>query len=213
MVLPAFLRIYAASPQRDDDRSVFAGRDCDAEGAYSLLRVLDSPPCLDSPIRGVYSPIKKLWGRTPRNHCKTRISAQSPATVPAGGHLRPSRPAHLQHHRHQAALHAKNLRDRPHERPIFQGFCVSPRRQRSWHHCQQLGDFLRVAGGAGSDAAAEAVDGRAEPVQLRAKGVTIDCRTRLQQCPFAFTSSERKIRTVDEIWRVVLSAQKRNVTP
>ena len=96
MVLPAFLRIYAASPQRDDDRSVFAGRDCDAEGAYSLLRVLDSPPCLDSPIRGVYSPIKKLWGRTPRNHCKTRIFARSPATVPAGGHLRPSLLALLQ---------------------------------------------------------------------------------------------------------------------
>ena len=35
-----------------------------------------------------------------------------------------------------------------------------------WQHCQQLGDFLRVAGGVGSDAAAEAVDGRAEPVQL-----------------------------------------------
>ena len=59
--------------------------------------------------------------------------------------------------------------DRPHERPIFQGFCVSPRRQRSWQHCQQLGDLLRVAGGVGSDAAAEVVDGRAEPVQLRDK--------------------------------------------
>ena len=59
-----------------------------------------------------------------------------------------------------------NLRDRPHERPIFQGFCVSPRRQRSWHHCQQLGDLLRVAGGVGSDATAEAVDGRAKAVQL-----------------------------------------------
>ena len=39
-------------------------------------------------------------------------------------------------------------------------------RQRSWQHCQQLGDLLRVAGSVGSDAAAEAVDGRAEPVQL-----------------------------------------------
>ena len=38
--------------------------------------------------------------------------------------------------------------------------------QRLWHHCQQLGDFLRVAGGAGSDAATEAVDGRAKVVQL-----------------------------------------------
>ena len=42
----------------------------------------------------------------------------------------------------------------------------SRRRQRLWQHCQQLGDFLRVAGGEGSDATAEAVDGRAEPVQL-----------------------------------------------
>ena len=56
----------------------------------------------------------------------------------------------------------ENLRDRPHERPIFQGFCVSPRRQRSWQHCRQLGDLLRVAGGIGSDATAEAVDGRAK---------------------------------------------------
>ena len=38
--------------------------------------------------------------------------------------------------------------------------------QRLWHHCQQLGDFLRVAGGVGSDATAEAVDGRAEAMQL-----------------------------------------------
>jgi len=35
------------------------------------------------------------------------------------------------------------------------------RRQRSRQHCQQLGDLLRVAGGVGSDAAAEAADGRA----------------------------------------------------
>ena len=38
-----------------------------------------------------------------------------------------------------------------------------------WHHCQQLGDLLRVAGGVGSDATAEAVDGRAKAMQLRAK--------------------------------------------
>ena len=38
--------------------------------------------------------------------------------------------------------------------------------QRSWQHCQQLGDLLRVAGGVGSDAAAEAVDGQAKAVQL-----------------------------------------------
>ena len=63
-----------------------------------------------------------------------------------------------------------NLRDRPHERPIFQGFCVSPRRLRSWRHCQQLGNFLRVAGGVGRDATAEAVDGRAKAMQLRDKG-------------------------------------------
>ena len=35
-----------------------------------------------------------------------------------------------------------------------------------WHHCRQLGDFLRVAGGVGSDATAEAVDGRAKAMQL-----------------------------------------------
>ena len=39
-------------------------------------------------------------------------------------------------------------------------------RQRSLHHCQQLGDLLRVAGGVGSNATAEAVDGRAETMQL-----------------------------------------------
>ena len=38
--------------------------------------------------------------------------------------------------------------------------------QRSWQHCQQLGDLLRVAGGVGSDATAEAVDGRAKTVQF-----------------------------------------------
>ena len=36
----------------------------------------------------------------------------------------------------------------------------------SRHHCQELGNLLRVAGGVGSDATAEAVDGRAEAVQL-----------------------------------------------
>ena len=35
-----------------------------------------------------------------------------------------------------------------------------------WHHCRQLGDLLRVAGGVGSDTAAEAVDGRAKAMQL-----------------------------------------------
>ena len=49
-------------------------------------------------------------------------------------------------------------RDRPHERPIFQRLYVSRRRQRLRHHCQQLGDLLRVAGGVGSDATAEGVD-------------------------------------------------------
>ena len=39
-------------------------------------------------------------------------------------------------------------------------------RQRSLHHCQQLGDFLRVAGGVGSDATVEAIDGRAKTMQL-----------------------------------------------
>ena len=37
---------------------------------------------------------------------------------------------------------------------------------RSWHHCQQLGDLPRVAGGVGSDATAEAVDGQAKAMQL-----------------------------------------------
>ena len=60
----------------------------------------------------------------------------------------------------------ENPGDRLHERPIFQGACDSRRRRRSRQHCQQLGDFLRVAGGVGSDATAKAVDGRAEPVQL-----------------------------------------------
>ena len=63
-----------------------------------------------------------------------------------------------------------NPGDRLHDRPIFQGVCVSPRRQRSWQHCRQLGDPLRVAGGVGSDAAAEAVDGRAKVMQLNVVG-------------------------------------------
>ena len=37
---------------------------------------------------------------------------------------------------------------------------------RSGHHCQQLRNLLRVAGGVGSDAPAEAVDGRAKAMQL-----------------------------------------------
>ena len=37
----------------------------------------------------------------------------------------------------------------------FARVCVSRRRRRSWHHCQRLGDLLRVAGGVGSDATAE----------------------------------------------------------
>ena len=48
----------------------------------------------------------------------------------------------------------------------FQGVYVSILPQRSWQHFQQLGDLLRVAGGEGSDATAEAVDGRAEAVQV-----------------------------------------------
>ena len=55
-----------------------------------------------------------------------------------------------------------SFRKRP---PLLRGAKRSAR-QRSWQHCQQLGDFLRVAGSEGSDATAEAVDGRAEPVQL-----------------------------------------------
>ena len=55
-----------------------------------------------------------------------------------------------------------SFRKRP---PLLRGAKRSAR-QRSWQHCQQLGDLLRVAGGVGSNATAEAVDGRAEPVQL-----------------------------------------------
>ena len=66
-----------------------------------------------------------------------------------------------------------NLRDRPEKlegqaprKAYFTRVCDSRRRQRSWQHCQQLGDLLRVAGGVGRDATAEAVDGRAKAVQL-----------------------------------------------
>ena len=52
----------------------------------------------------------------------------------------------------------------------FQGFYVSVLPQRSWHHCQQLRDLLRVAGGVGSNATAEAVDGQAKAVQLDVVG-------------------------------------------
>ena len=40
----------------------------------------------------------------------------------------------------------------------FARVCVSRRRQRSWNHSQQLRNLLRVAGGEGSDATAEAID-------------------------------------------------------
>ena len=52
----------------------------------------------------------------------------------------------------------------------FTRVCGSRRRQRLWQHCQQLGDLLRVAGGVGSDATAEAVDGRAKAMQLDVVG-------------------------------------------
>ena len=45
--------------------------------------------------------------------------------------------------------YVENLGDRPRERPVFQGVCASRRRRRSRQHCQQPGDLLRVAGGAG----------------------------------------------------------------
>ena len=66
----------------------------------------------------------------------------------------------------ETKLEGQNLRVRPRERPILRGVCVSRRRQRSWQHFQQLGDLLRVAGGVGSDATAEAVDERAKAMQL-----------------------------------------------
>ena len=69
-----------------------------------------------------------------------------------------------------------------------------------------------VAGGAGSDAKAEAVDGRAKAMQLdvvddeepvEAIRVTLDCHTHLSQRPFVFTTSKRRIRTVGATKRVV----------
>ena len=48
----------------------------------------------------------------------------------------------------------KDLEAGPAKGPFCKG--LRPRR-RSWQHCRQLGDLLRVAGGVGSDAAAEAV--------------------------------------------------------
>ena len=67
---------------------------------------------------------------------------------------------------------------------FFQGVCVSILQRRSWHHFQQLGDLLRVAGGAGSDATAEAVDGRAKAVQPRDKRsrliATPDCNSHVE---------------------------------
>ena len=76
---------------------------------------------------------------------------------------------------HRVAAFAQIVHCTPHftqRRPKLEGQdpakgpCDSRRRQRSWHHCQQLGDLLRVAGGVGSDALAEAVDGRAKAMQL-----------------------------------------------
>ncbi|MBE6383673.1 MAG: hypothetical protein E7049_11775 [Lentisphaerae bacterium] len=48
----------------------------------------------------------------------------------------------------------------------FQGFYVSVLPQRSWQHCPQLRDLLRVSVGVGSDATTEAVDERAKAMQL-----------------------------------------------
>jgi len=47
--------------------------------------------CTSLPISGLQAAQRKrtTFG-DPRNHCKTRISAQSPATVPSDGHLRPA---------------------------------------------------------------------------------------------------------------------------
>ena len=55
-----------------------------------------------------------------------------------------------------------SFRKRP---PLLRGAKRSAR-QRSWQHCQQLGDLLRVAGGVGGDATAESVDERAKVGQL-----------------------------------------------
>ena len=60
-----------------------------------------------------------------------------------------------------AVIHASPAPLGPTKDP-FSRVCDSRRRQRSWHHCQQLGDLLLVAGGVGSDATAEAVNRRAK---------------------------------------------------
>lgn len=52
------------------------------------------------------------------------------------------------------------------ERAISDTRLLAVLRPYSRHHCQQLGNLLCVAGGVGSNATAEAVDGRAEAVQL-----------------------------------------------
>ena len=77
----------------------------------------------------------------------------------------------------------KNLGDRLRERPVLQGvwktWGTDPTKGLFYkglrlsppaalrQHCQQLGDLLRVAGGVGSDATAEAVDGRAKAARTR----------------------------------------------
>ena len=62
----------------------------------------------------------------------------------------------------------------------FTRVCDSRRWQRSWQHCRQLGDLLRVAGGVGGDATSEAVDGRAKAMQLDvAKNCNCHCQLRM----------------------------------
>ena len=63
-------------------------------------------------------------------------------------------------------LNTEKLEGQAPRKAYFTRVCDSRRRQRSRQHCQQLGDLLRVAGGAGSDATTKAVDGRAKAMQL-----------------------------------------------
>ena len=91
--------------------------------------------------------------------------------------------------------------------------CVSILRRRSLHHCQRLGDFLRVAGGVGSDKSAEAVDERAEAVQLNV--VDNETETRAAYASFTILTPETVRRFVENAMPIRViglpEARKRSV--
>ena len=79
----------------------------------------------------------------------------------------------------------------------FTRVCDSRRRQRSRHRCQQFGNLLRVASGAGSDATAEAVDGRAKAIQLDvAKNCNCHCQLRMVSM-VQLLSRHRRLKLLD----------------